>query len=662
MKKEDLFKSMSELDVDLIAEAGEEGVEVTPIHIVEGKKRFNIKPIAVTAACCVLFAGAAVVGINYFRGGLDVQQPQSTNGAADYIAPEPGVHATSYPESAKYQYKGYYNEFNKFDTTSIICYANVYDSYSELLNDCDLAVVGEFIDDPWQDTDPDEHVGTFPSSYNSYNRFKIDKILGGEGATTKERGAEIIINQAYAIKDGRYLSDSKLTPMLKGDRWVYFLRFNEKNGTYCSLNDYMGRFPDPGYCLVYDRDPDLRESANQFLPAMTNRYGLMDDNDFNEKIYRTLTEILCPETIPSVQCLYDSENTDMYNVTSFELAEFENVLFTLKDGVLYVDKPWFAVNRDGVAVTSEDNILHKIFITDLNGDEKGEVCLQIHSDVFSEYILIMDYGIRDFYCIMGKTGESEYYLGESDGKLIAYNTKCTSDGSRGEVISDERLSLDMNDGFMQLNGNGHSEYCFQNADYCAQQGGICPYTDAIHPGHCEYCKVDPDFCAQQEGECPFSGHHGEESSSEHHGHNEYCLQDPDYCAQQEGECPFSGHHKEENSAEHHGHSELCLQDTSYCAQQEGECPYRQNGQEICIGVEKRGHYEYCLQDAAYCEQQEGECPYRQGEHHDEVNSTEHHGHSEYCLQDAAYCAQQGGDCPYRQDSHHSGGHHGDSHH
>lgn len=581
MKKEDLFRYMSQLDDNLIAEAGEEGVEVKPIHIVESKKRFNIKPAAVTAACCVLLAGAvAAVGINYFRGGLDIFQPQNADITAD--GTEPGSVEAKYPESAKYQYKGDYSEFTKFDAMAIVDYAKLYDSYRDLLNDCDVAVVGQFIDDPWQDIDSDDQTEIGSFNYNSYNRFKINKILGGSGCGTVLEGSDVIISQNYAIKGGSFYSYSKLTPMLKGDRWVYFLKFNEKNGTYYSLNDYMGRFPDPGYCLVYDRDPDLRESANQFLPAMTNRYGLMDSNDFNEKIFRTLTEILCPETIPSVQCLYDSENTGMYNVTSFEMAEFENVLFTLKDGVLYVDKPWFAVNRDMVAVTSENNILHKIFITDLNGDEKGEVCLQIHSDTLSEYILIMDYSKCDFYRITGKTGESEYYLGESDGKLIAYNTKCTSDGSRGEVISEERLSLDMNDCDLCHKGTGHSEYCFQDADYCAQQGGKCPYTDDVHPGHCEYCLQDADFCAQQEGECPYRQ---------------------------------NGHHSEENSTGHHGHSELCLQDTSYCEQQEGECPYRQNEQEICTGVEKRGHYEYCLQNADYCAQQEGECPYRQDSHH-----------------------------------------------
>ena len=672
MKKEDLFKHMSELDDDLIAEAGEEGVEVVPIHVAGGKKRFNIKPVAVTAACCVLLAGtAAVVGVNY-DGGI------TANDVIDYPKTE-GTEEKSdndntviYPESAKYQYKGDYSEFENFGGVICIEFANYYDNYRDLLNACDVAVVGKFIDDPWQDIDPDDPVDFNRLDYgHSYNCFKVEKVLSSDSGI--KEGDQLIISQSYAIAGNSFLSASKLTPMLKGDRWVYFLTFNESNGTYYSHNDYMGRFPDPGYCRVYDSDPDLRESANRFLPAMTNKYGLTEANDFNENIYRTLEEILCPsESRPSVQCMYDSENLEMYNETCFAMAEFEGLEFTSKDGVLYYKELCTYVSGDGTVLAGFNEVINKIYLADLNNDGKREICIQSCSneDVLDRYILIWDYANQKVYAVIGETGKTEYYLGESDGELIAYNTKCTSDGSRGGVNFSEKLSLDMEDCFLHLDMSGHYERCQYDSDYCARQEGECQYrqnghhdeeNSTEHHGHSEYCLQDAAYCEQQGGECPYrqGEHHDDMNPNTDDRHSEYCLQDAAYCAQQEGECPYrqGEHHDEMNPTEHHGHSEYCLQDSSYCAQQGGECPYRQNG--AANSAEHHGHSEYCLQDADYCAQQGGECPYRQN---GAANSTEHHGHSEYCLQDADYCAQQGGDCPYRQDSHHGSGHHGDSHH
>ena len=701
MKKEELFKAMSDLDQDLIAETREEGIEVSPIYVKEGKKSFNYKPV-IAAACCAVLVGTAVAAGSALGRNINVPSWYTNETVNDPVNNDEGtiIRSSSYPENAKYQYKGDYSEFKDFGGVACIEFIKHYDTYRDLLSDCDLVVVGEFVDDPWQDIDPDDYTEIQPLEFHSYNRFKIDSILSAEGLTTAEQGTEIIIRQAYAVKGGSILSNSKLTPMLKGDRWVYFLEYSEKTNTYYPLNDYMGRYPDPCYYQVLNRDPDTKDSANRILPAMTNKYGLTDENDFNENIYRTLADILYHEYMPPVQLLYDSENLEMYNITSFELAECPQIEFDVTDGSLYIHQPWQTIDPNGFAITYTDS-LHKIYTADVTGDGNNDVCIQVRSSKkeFGEYIMIWDCFNNKVYHVTGETGKSEYYLGDTDGKLIAYRSELTSDESRGNVISHEILSADMTDSFLafdfsghnerciydfdycarqegncSLKSGGHSTYCTVNSDYCSQQEGECPYTgghhneetSSGHHGHSEYCLQDADYCAQQSGECPYTGnHHNEDNSNEHHGHSEYCLQDADYCAQQEGECPYTGnHHNEDNSNEHHGHSEYCLQDADYCAQQEGECPYRPADLEDMPTV-LHGHCENCcLKDDEYCSLQEGECPYRHVDHHDADDPTVLHGHCEYCLQDADYCAEQEGECPYRQSGHHDedhssghGGHH-----
>ncbi|MDE6725632.1 MAG: hypothetical protein K2J79_08500, partial [Ruminiclostridium sp.] len=544
------------------------------------------------------------------------------NNSVDLIG-EPIVWSSSYPEIEKYQYKGDYSEFKDFVMVDYMDFTEYYNTYRDLLNDCDLAVVGEFVDDPWQDIDPDDYTEIQPLDFSSYNRFKINSILSAEGPTTTEQGTDIIISQDYAIKGGSIISRSKLTPMLKGDKWVYFLKYSEKDGVYYPLNDYMGRYPDPYFNWVYNRDPDIKDSANRFLPAMTNKYGLTDENDFNENIFRTLADILYHEYMPPVQCLYDSENLEMYNIRWFELAECPGIVFNVRDDSLYIDQPWSSVDPDGISVTGQD-VLHKIYTADVTGDGNNDVCIQVRSisSKFGEYILIWDCFDNTVYAVMGQTSKYEYYLGDVDGELIAYMSKLTSDGSKGEAVSHEKLSLNMNDCFTHLNMGGHYERCLHDFEYCARQEGDCPLKSG---GHTQYCTINHDYCAQQEGDCPYTGnHHNEVTSSEHHGHSEYCLQNADYCSQQSGECPYTGnHHNEDTSNGHHGHSKYCLQDADYCSQQEGECPYRPADLEDMPTV-INGHNEHCLEDADYCAQQEGECPYT-GSHHNEETSSGHHG-------------------------------------
>lgn len=460
MKKEELFRNMSDIDDDLIDEAnsrrGKTDV-VSPIRITESKRKFNFKPVA-AAACCIILAGVVtVVGINYGSSikktllpegsGTEAVQTQISGSAADndvLITEETGF------MSAKYRYRGDYGEFKDFGGVVCLEFPYYIDTYRTALSLCEIAVVGEFVDVPRQDIDPDDYTEIYPESFHSYNIFRIDRVLKGGTETDKVAvGDEIVIEQDYAVKGGSILSKSKLTPMLKGDRWVYFLNYSDELSVYYPAYDYMSRFPDPYYHHIYNRDPDLKECANRFLPAMTNKYGLTDANDFNQGIFRTLTEILRPEGMdkPAVECLYDAENLALYNVPTFEMAEFEGVVFELRDGCLYIDEPWSSVSQDGTLVVGGNGVsVSKLFITDLNGDKKGEICTEVHavnSGVDSSFIFVLDYANKQCYSLDGKEGESEYFLAERDGELIAYKTEFTADNGHGSVISDEKLSLDI---------------------------------------------------------------------------------------------------------------------------------------------------------------------------------------------------------------------------
>ncbi|MCL2071140.1 MAG: hypothetical protein FWH07_02780, partial [Oscillospiraceae bacterium] len=115
----------------------------------------------------------------------------------------------------------------------------------------DLVVIGEFTEEAKE---------RFNYEYNeyfekevkigavSYNQFLISDVLKNNDNGDIKIGNTITIGQNYAFDEetGAYMSFSNLTPMHKGDRWIYFLSHNKDTDTYYSVSGPCGRYPVPG--------------------------------------------------------------------------------------------------------------------------------------------------------------------------------------------------------------------------------------------------------------------------------------------------------------------------------------------------------------------------------------------------------------------------------
>ncbi|MCL2071141.1 MAG: hypothetical protein FWH07_02785 [Oscillospiraceae bacterium] len=104
--------------------------------------------------------------------------------------------------------------------------------------DADLVVIGEFIEEAKEKEVQNGAV--------SYNQFLISDVLMRD--VDIKPGDTITIGQNYAFDEetGAYMSFSNLTPMHKGDRWIYFLWHNKDTDTYYSVSGPCGRYPFPG--------------------------------------------------------------------------------------------------------------------------------------------------------------------------------------------------------------------------------------------------------------------------------------------------------------------------------------------------------------------------------------------------------------------------------
>lgn len=294
MRTDDFFEALSEIDDELIANAGPVR---SPDEIVVRRAPLwkTIAGYAAAAACVAALAVGGIFGIKYFNGRNAVTPPASgTSGAdgntsiskSDCMAFVPA----EYPPEAKYVYEGDYGELDYSDS---ICVDYVYfPSYEALAYKSDLIVSGQFTDHAHQ-TAPVDKDNIDPYSYYSYNTFYIDKVIKGD----KKTGDAIAIGQRTVVWQGMIYSYS-LSPMICGDRWVYFLKKSD-DGYYYPVSHLQGRYPLPfnqnkalkecGDYGYYGNDNHIDCQSAVYLQAL-NEFGLAVTQNFDGVILSVMTD------------------------------------------------------------------------------------------------------------------------------------------------------------------------------------------------------------------------------------------------------------------------------------------------------------------------------------------------------------------------------------
>ena len=120
----------------------------------------------------------------------------------------------------------------------------VFENLAALEDYVDLAVVGKFTGDSEQEER--YHYSEFFGKdvlyfVTSQNTIEVEKVLIGDA----EIGDTLQIVQDYGIVDGKLVTYSDLTPMQKGDEWLFFLKKETDLDVYFCAGDSDGRFPVP---------------------------------------------------------------------------------------------------------------------------------------------------------------------------------------------------------------------------------------------------------------------------------------------------------------------------------------------------------------------------------------------------------------------------------
>ncbi len=136
----------------------------------------------------------------------------------------------------------------------------IHSNITELDGAAELIVVGEFSQNTQQELKY-EYSNEFKKDIIvdavSTNMISVSKVLKGELSEKT-----IKLSQRYGVvKDlNQLITFSGMTPMNEGEQWIFFLYYDDINGTYWCAGDYSGRYP------VFNEELEqICEKANKII-------------------------------------------------------------------------------------------------------------------------------------------------------------------------------------------------------------------------------------------------------------------------------------------------------------------------------------------------------------------------------------------------------------
>lgn len=454
MKTDDIFEAITDIDDKLIEKAfpimDDPSAPVTVFPAERKPRRRIIATAAACAACAVCVTALGVVGVNYLRGkGIIATSTPAASTTSDY--------RYWYPEVAKYivsekitnntaklswGYATSGEHFGRWDDESYFA-----KDYDELAAKSDLIVAGQFVDLPHQAQDPEEthlceHIGikTTPdgevidlgaegplTDACMFNYLQVERVIKGSAnvgddpfrGTVKENvkaGDMLLINQETSIhigaQDNVYLvfAEDRLTPMLKGDKWIYFLQKTE-DGYYIPVNGAQGRYPLPN-----NKNVDLSAGGVEGIDEFSTYPNAAPAR---QEIYDRLKKLLSDS----------GQNVQKIDVPKEEKIEYEFLMEEFPEYTFKVRNYNVIVNIDpptGLAIscTSFSAInawrIDELYLADLNADGKREICATIsvgNSGVTAVRVCDLENGVD--YILASDSAENVYALAEDSDRLMA---------------------------------------------------------------------------------------------------------------------------------------------------------------------------------------------------------------------------------------------------
>lgn len=218
----------------------------------------------------------------------------------------------------------------------------VYSDLKSLTAASELIVIGEYADDTEQNLKYEYSEGYKKDVLMdavSTNTIHVKKIL--KGSPDKK---ELKISQRYGTEEERnaLVTFSSMTPMKKGEEWIFFLYYDAVNDTYWCAGDYSGRYPLPeGAALeACKKAKKVRSEYEDWLNLQKDKIVVPAEKVGTESANKVINELLENEKAKvlsgddgNVYCFEDEE----------ELKKIEYFEKSFKSCVDETDPAWFGV-------------------------------------------------------------------------------------------------------------------------------------------------------------------------------------------------------------------------------------------------------------------------------------------------------------------------------
>lgn len=133
-----------------------------------------------------------------------------------------------------------------------------------------------------------------------------------------------------------------MTPMKKGEEWIFFLYYDAVNDTYWCAGDYSGRYPLPeGVALeACKKAKKVRSEYEDWLNLQKDKIVVPAEKVGTESANKVITELLENE---KAKVLSDDDGNVYYFKDEEELKKIEYFEKSFKSCVDETDPAWFGV-------------------------------------------------------------------------------------------------------------------------------------------------------------------------------------------------------------------------------------------------------------------------------------------------------------------------------
>ncbi len=195
----------------------------------------------------------------------------------------------------------------------------IHTSLPELEAASDVIVIAEFAENAQQTLTPENGINLIDAV--SVNSIVVCDTLSGEIIAA---GSRPTVSQRYGVleEENKLVTFSGLTPMNIGDKWIFFLSYDEANSTYWVEGDTSGRYPLP--------EGDIAELYKKARAVVEQRDAFLSTTD----------TISADEIPPENSFLYPAADGGIYLLTREEmdtLISYEIQLQELRDSASAVD-------------------------------------------------------------------------------------------------------------------------------------------------------------------------------------------------------------------------------------------------------------------------------------------------------------------------------------